>query len=93
MDRILKEHEALVMVDNTHILISRSYYKNILSYGGADKHVYVKYFCVYRFLCLNAFLTLKLAFESAKEMNTINAKLQMGLLTKNFLVLAINKSF
>ena len=89
MDRILKEHEALVMVDNTHILTSRS----VLCYGDADEHVYVKYFCVYRFLCLNAFLTLKLAFESAKEMNTIDAKLRMGLLTKNFLVLAINKSF
>ena len=89
MDRILKEHEALVMVDNTHILISRSYYKNILCYGGADKHVYVKYFCVYRFLCLNAFLTLKLAFESAKEMNKIDVELQTGELTKKFLVLAI----
>ena len=89
MDRIFKEHEALVMEDKTHILTSRS----VLCYGDADKYVYVKYFCVYRFLCLNAFLTLKLAFESAKEMNTINAKLQMGLLTKNFLVLAINKSF
>ena len=88
MDRIFKEHKVLVMVHNTHILISRS----VLCYGDAHEHVYVKYFCVYRFLCLNAFLTLKLAFESAKEMNKIDAKLQMGLLTKNFLMLVIYKS-
>ena len=88
MDRIFKEHEVLVMVDNTHILTSRS----VLCYGDADEHVYVKYFCVYRFLCLNAFLTLKLVFESAKEMNTIDVEFQMGLLTKNVLVLAIYKS-
>ena len=88
MDRIFKEHEVLVMVDNTHILTSRS----VLCYGDADEHVYVKYFCVYRFLCLNAFLTLKLAFESAKEMNKIDVELLMGLLTKNVLVLAIYKS-
>ena len=88
MDRIFKEHKVLVMVHNTHILTSRS----VLCYGDADEHVYVKYFCVYRFLCLNAFLTLKLVFESAKEMNKIDVELLMGLLTKNVLVLAIYKS-
>ena len=85
MDRIFKEHKVLVMVHNTHILTSRS----VLCYGDADEHVYVKYFCVYRFLCLNAFLTLKLAFELAKEMNKIDVELQTGELTKKFLVLAI----
>ena len=48
MDRRFKEHEALVMVDNTLIflLLGRQ------CYGDADKHVYVKYFACIDFSAL-----------------------------------------